>query len=359
MNELRTAAQQEQDIEDAIEAAYWHFDARKKGLNEWASAPQSERDAFKAEARKLAKGYFPTQQAQDTKREMLAVADAFIRGKRAALAEPQSSALHGWVFKRNADGSIGIFAPPPKPGESQRTSDCVGPQDRDLHELLGKLADHMAALAEPTLQTCNCRWDGEVQVQQCTLHEAHVDAIHEWAERAKKAEKKLAALAEPVQEQCRGDPGECEFNGGCMYACAATPQRPAEPVLVESALQAVAEKIGDQYAVWYGIGARDVEEVLREAVRHGLVHGALAQPVQEPVAEARYDGTLHWIEPHGVGLHRIQGPLYTAPPQRKPLTEEEIFAIENDIPDDVISDRAWTIWLARAVEAAHGIKEDA
>jgi len=77
----------EQDIEDAIEAAYWHFDARKKGLNEWASAPQSERDAFKAEARKLAKGYFPTRQAQDTKREMLAVADAFIRGKRAALAQ--------------------------------------------------------------------------------------------------------------------------------------------------------------------------------------------------------------------------------------------------------------------------------
>jgi hypothetical protein len=78
---------QDQDVEDAIEAAYWHFDARKKGLNEWASAPQSERDAFKAEARKLAKGYFPTRQVQDTKREMLAVANAFIRGKRAALAQ--------------------------------------------------------------------------------------------------------------------------------------------------------------------------------------------------------------------------------------------------------------------------------
>ena len=90
----------EQDIEDAIEAAYWHFDARKKGLNEWASAPQSERDAFKAEARKLAKGYFPTRQAQDTKREMLAVADAFIRGKRAALraalAEPQETPWKTW-----------------------------------------------------------------------------------------------------------------------------------------------------------------------------------------------------------------------------------------------------------------------
>lgn len=81
---------QEQDVEDAIEAAYWHFDARKKGLNEWAYAPQSERDAFKAEARKLVRGYFPTRQAQDTKREMLAVADAFIRGKRAALAQQEN-----------------------------------------------------------------------------------------------------------------------------------------------------------------------------------------------------------------------------------------------------------------------------
>ena len=44
-------------------------------------------------------------------------------------------------------------------------------------------------------------------------------------------------------------------------------------------------------------------------------------------------------------------------PQRKPLSEEEIFKIENDIPDAVISDRDWTIWFARAVEAAHGIKE--
>jgi hypothetical protein len=68
-----------------------------------------------------------------------------ITNLRAALAEPQSSTLFGWVFKRNTDGSVGIFAPPPKPGESQRTSDCVGPQARDLHELLGKLADHMAA----------------------------------------------------------------------------------------------------------------------------------------------------------------------------------------------------------------------
>lgn len=66
---------------------------------------------------------------------------------------------------------------------------------------VGRLCQEAAAaLAEPTLQTCNCRWDGEMQMQQCTLHEAHVDAIKEWAQRAKFAEKKLAALAESVQE---------------------------------------------------------------------------------------------------------------------------------------------------------------
>jgi hypothetical protein len=55
------------------------------------------------------------------------------------------------------------------------------------------------ALEQPE-QTCNCRWVGDVQTQQCTLHEAHVDAIHEWAERAKAAEAKLAALEQPEQE---------------------------------------------------------------------------------------------------------------------------------------------------------------
>jgi hypothetical protein len=35
---------------------------------------------------------------------------------------------------------------------------------------------------------------------------------------------------------------------------------------------------------------------------------------QEPVAEARFDGTLHWLEPYGIGLHRFQGLLYTTPP---------------------------------------------
>jgi len=54
------------------------------------------------------------------------------------------------------------------------------------------------AAPQPAQQTCNCRWDGEVQVQQCTLHAAHVEAVHEWAGRAKAAEAKLTEQPAPV-----------------------------------------------------------------------------------------------------------------------------------------------------------------
>ncbi len=84
-----------------------------------------------------------------------------------------------------------------------------------------------------------------------------------------------------------------------------------------------------------------------------------AEPAQEP-DDGGCDGSRG-----GLCIHQDPNqckperdcPAFSAPPQRKPLSEDEIFAIENDIPDDVISDRAWTICFARAVEAAHGIKE--
>lgn len=113
-------------------------------------------------------------------------------------------------------------------------------------------------------------------------------------------------------------------------------------------------------------------EARKQAI--AALRAALAQeqvePVQEPVAWRLWDE-----DPQGGGDWRyydakdfregidpmkyLDGlvPLYIAPPQRKPLTEEEIFAIENDIPDDVVSDRHWTIWYTHAIERAHGIGE--
>lgn len=65
----------------------------------------------------------------------------------------------------------------------------------------------------------------------------------------------------------------------------------------EEKLQAIAEYIGDNYHVWYGIGARDVEEVLLQAAHHKLVavrqhfvKGTSPQEQAEPVAWRTFDG---------------------------------------------------------------------
>ena len=82
---------------------------------------------------------------------------------------------------------------------------------------------------------------------------------------------------------------------------------------------------------------------------------ALAQPAQEPVL---------WMMPDGKTVNKwalqfyggqVGKPLYTSPPpQRKPLTDEEILKYRHMID--------WTahwsyIDFARAIEAAHDIKE--
>jgi hypothetical protein len=95
---------------------------------------------------------------------------------------------------------------------------------------------------------------------------------------------------------------------------------------------------------------------------------ALAQSEQEPVVWADYEskGIHHkpvaWMDADGNvsdnNDHKcFPIPLYTHLPQRKPLTDEEIFACENSIPDEIVSDRDWCIHFARAIEAAHDIKE--
>jgi hypothetical protein len=161
------------------------------------------------------------------------------------------------------------------------------------------------ALEQPE-QTCNCRWVGDVQTQQCTLHEAHVDAIHEWAERAKAAEAKLTALEQPEQAD-----------------------------LPEEKLQAVAEHVGDKYHVWYGIGARDVEEVLCQSARLGLVtldSNTSEQLEQEPVAVCEYC--------------EKERPVIHAPRREwRGLTEEEI----EDCWYGYLSD--YQLQMIRAIEA--------
>ena len=90
----------------------------------------------------------------------------------------------------------------------------------------------------------------------------------------------------------------------------------------------------------------------------------VAQPEHEPVAWMWDVNIGGGYTTRDVGLYQTSipfakhTPLYTHPPQRKPLTYEQIFACENSVPDEVVSDRDWCIHFARAIEAAHGIKEN-
>lgn len=94
---------------------------------------------------------------------------------------------------------------------------------------------------------------------------------------------------------------------------------------------------------------RQANAVLTEEVER------LAQPEQEPVAWADMDVRgedkgLSWTPGH---FHKT--PLYTTPPQRKPLTHPQIH--EFDWPDGVSFEDI--LPFVRAIEAAHGIKGEA
>jgi len=80
----------------------------------------------------------------------------------------------------------------------------------------------------------------------------------------------------------------------------------------------------------------------------------LAQPEQEPVA---------WYDKHGMVTHDpFEGvtPLYTPPPQRKPLTNGEIYTAYITATNQMLraQDERLAFAFARAIEAAHGIKEN-
>ena len=89
----------------------------------------------------------------------------------------------------------------------------------------------------------------------------------------------------------------------------------------------------------------------------------LAQPEQEPVAyihrnefnEYRLEPTDNFkITDLPVGVEMM---LYTTPPQRKPLTDEQIWDLHIKMSAALNCKLSDLIELTRAVEAAHGIKE--
>ena len=101
-----------------------------------------------------------------------------------------------------------------------------------------------------------------------------------------------------------------------------------------------------------------------DAKRHAREAAQPAPPPEQDVPEASCGnmGPVGWLEsPDGAfranPLYKIKFPskllswqvsLYTAPPQRKPLTEEQAFDLFGV---------CYNISVIRAIEAAHGIKE--
>lgn len=79
------------------------------------------------------------------------------------------------------------------------------------------------------------------------------------------------------------------------------------------------------------------------------LRAALAEPVQEPVAwqcSVCGGGTLLCLH------NQTDVPLYTAPPQRRPLPDEEI----DELSRTMVKGNKSVNWLCRAIERAHGIE---
>jgi len=90
------------------------------------------------------------------------------------------------------------------------------------------------------------------------------------------------------------------------------------------------------------------------------IREALAQPEQEPVARSKaYDMIDRFLrnnldDSDYAEYSAALDSIYTTPPHRKPLTDEELRAV---IQAKNITPTFTYRYIARAIEAAHGIKE--
>ena len=98
---------------------------------------------------------------------------------------------------------------------------------------------------------------------------------------------------------------------------------------------------------------KDAMAMAVDALEYWDVHGKLHQPTEEAITALKKRLADHAMR----DVQRLGQEIEQEPPQRKPLTDEQIFACENSVPDEVVSDRDWCIHFARAIEAK--LKENA
>ena len=128
---------------------------------------------------------------------------------------------------------------------------------------------------------------------------------------------------------------------------------------LECVLKDIAEYTGEGPPTtdWQGI-----VKLISDSARNALEDKEIKQPEQEPVAyihrnefnEYRLEPTDNFkITDLPVGVEMM---LYTTPPQRNPLTDDEMWKLWNSQGDDAMEQQA-AIAFARDIEAAHNIKE--
>ena len=101
-----------------------------------------------------------------------------------------------------------------------------------------------------------------------------------------------------------------------------------------------------------------LERIAREALADHAMRETqrLGQEIeQEPVAFASH-GVINWIADK---QFQHEADLYTTPPQRKPLTNGEIYTAYITATNQTLraQDERLALAFARAIEAAHNIKE--
>ena len=93
--------------------------------------------------------------------------------------------------------------------------------------------------------------------------------------------------------------------------------------------------------------------ILRPIETRDAIKEALAQPEQEPVVWMMPDGQIvnKWALQFYGG--QVGKPLYTTPPQRKPLSDEEIYSLADSLEIWNEDDEEWILdpnTFARAIE---------
>ena len=126
----------------------------------------------------------------------------------------------------------------------------------------------------------------------------------------------------------------------------------------DEALKLALEALNDLSA-WNDeeVGGHMDEPYSAEVARRTItaIKEALAESEQEPLAwiSTGPASMIHWTaDKPAYGDDWV--PLYTTPPQRKPLTDEDV---ERIVREARVGEHGIGYTIARAIEAAHGIKE--